>query len=56
VTSRTTSAHIALLAWKITISGLKTTIIEQETAAPQGLFSKFPQQAIKEFFLKNGEF
>jgi hypothetical protein len=41
---------------KITISGLKTTILEQETAAPQGLFGKFPKQTIREKFLLNREF
>ena len=41
---------------KITISGLKTTILEQETAAPQGLFGKFPKQTIRENFLLNREF
>jgi hypothetical protein len=41
---------------KITISGLKATIQEQETAVPQGLFSKFPKQIIREKFPTNREF
>jgi hypothetical protein len=40
---------------KITISGLKATILKQETAVPQGLFSRFPKQTIREIFLKNRE-
>jgi hypothetical protein len=41
---------------KTTISGLKATMLEQETAVPQGLFSEFPKQTIREIFPKNKEF
>lgn len=41
---------------KITISGLKATILKQETTAPQRLFSKFPKQTIREISPKNREF
>jgi hypothetical protein len=32
------------------------TMLEQETAVPQGLFSEFPKQTIREIFPKNREF
>jgi hypothetical protein len=35
---------------KITISGLKATILKQETAVLQGLLSRFPKQTNREFF------
>jgi len=38
------------------ISGGKTTIVQQETTVPQGLFSEFPKQTIREIFPKNREF
>ncbi|MGA2058566.1 MAG: hypothetical protein ABSG88_25095 [Bradyrhizobium sp.] len=41
---------------KITISGLMATMLEQETAVPQGLFSEFPKQTIREIYPKNREF
>jgi hypothetical protein len=41
---------------KITISGLMATMLEQETAVPQGPFSEFPKQTIREIFPKNREF
>jgi hypothetical protein len=41
---------------KITISYLKTTMLEQETAVPQGLFGKFPKQTNRELSSKNTEF
>ncbi len=41
---------------KITISGLRATILKQETTAPQRLFSKFPKQTIREISPKNREF
>jgi hypothetical protein len=41
---------------KIAISGLEATITKQETAVPQGLFSKFPKQTIREKFPQNREF
>jgi hypothetical protein len=41
---------------KITISGGKTTIVQQKTTVPQGLFSEFPKQTIREIFSKNREF
>jgi hypothetical protein len=41
---------------KITISGLKAAVLEQETAVPQRLFSKFPRQTIREIFPDNREF
>jgi hypothetical protein len=41
---------------KITISGLMATMLEQQAAVPQGLFSEFPKQTIREIFPKNREF
>jgi hypothetical protein len=54
--SKPNSLQTGNLTGKITISGLKATTPKQETTMPQGLFSKFPKQIIREFFLKNREF
>jgi hypothetical protein len=40
---------------EITILGPKATISKQETAAPPGLFRKFPKQTIREIFPTNRE-
>jgi hypothetical protein len=34
----------------------RQTTQKRETAAPQGLFNKFPKKNIREIFLKNREF
>jgi len=44
------------LTGKIAILAFKEPILTQETAAPQGLLSKFPKQINREIFLKNREF
>jgi hypothetical protein len=41
---------------KITILRPQRAISKEETAVPQGLFSKFPKQTIREIFPKNREF